>query len=153
MRPDVEYNSPSVETNTSRVSRISSIFLMVAILVVAGTVSAITAMRFAIHGREVVVPELAGKSEQEAREILSGIGLQLKVSSQRFSTDVPEGRIVSQTPNSGTSLKINRSVRVLVSRGDRKFAVPNLLGASLRAAQLTLGQRKFTLGNTLYAHM
>jgi beta-lactam-binding protein with PASTA domain len=36
--------------------------------------------------------------------------------------------------------------------GERRFAVPNLAGTSLRAAQLTLSQRRLTLGNTLYAH-
>ena len=43
-------------------SRWSSIVLMVAILAVAGVVSALTAMRFAIRGRQVVVPELMGKT-------------------------------------------------------------------------------------------
>jgi beta-lactam-binding protein with PASTA domain len=59
------------------------------------------------------------------------------VSSKRFSSE-PEGQILEQNPPTGTRLKTNRSVKVLLSLGDRKFAVPNLLGTSLRAAQLTL---------------
>jgi beta-lactam-binding protein with PASTA domain len=35
-----------------------------------------------------------------------------------------------------------------VSAGARKYAVPNLVGSTVRAAQLTLAQRNFTLGNT-----
>ena len=136
----------------SQFSRLSSIALMVAILVVAGILSALTAMRFAIRGREVVVPVLAGKTEDEARQILQENGLLLRVASKQFSADVPEGRILDQEPPEGTRLKTNRSVRILLSLGDRKFAVPNLLGTSLRTAQLTLGQRQLTLGNTLYAH-
>src|SRR5262249_55569659 len=34
----------------------------------------------------------------------------------------------------------------------RRYAVPPLIGTSLRAAQLTLLQRRLQLGNTLYAH-
>ena len=44
----------------SRFSRWSGIVLMVALLGVASIVSALTALRFAIRGREVEVPTLAG---------------------------------------------------------------------------------------------
>jgi eukaryotic-like serine/threonine-protein kinase len=136
----------------SRFSRWSGIVLMVAILGVAGIVSALTAMRFAIRGREVEVPPLIGKTPDQAKEILAHIGLELKPASSRFSSEVPEGHILDQIPPSGTRLKINRTVRVLVSLGERRFAVPNLVGTSLRAAQLTLAQRKLALGKTLYSH-
>jgi beta-lactam-binding protein with PASTA domain len=109
-------------------------------------------MRFAIRGREVEVPAVIGKTEAEAGQILEDNRLILKVSSKRFSSDIPEGHVIDQIPPSGTRLKSNRSVRVLVSLGERRFAVPNLLGTSLRAAQLMLTQRRLTVGNTLYAH-
>ena len=50
----------------SQFSRWSGITLIVAILSVAGILSALTAMRFAIRGREVTVPSLIGKTEQQA---------------------------------------------------------------------------------------
>lgn len=133
-------------------SKWPGILLMVAVLAVAAILSALTGMRFAIRGREVVVPELVGKTQSEAEEILEEKGLALNVLSKRFSTDIPEGRILEQIPPDGTRLKINRSVRVLLSLGDRKFPVPNLMGASSRAAQLTLAQRNLSLGTTAYAH-
>jgi serine/threonine-protein kinase len=136
----------------SQFSRWSSIVLMVAILMLAGLVSALTAMRFAIRGHEVQVPKVTGKTKDEAEQILRGAGLKLKVSSSRFSSEVAEGDVLDQIPSSGTRLKAERTVRVLLSLGAQRFAVPNLMGASLRAAQLTLSQRGFTLGNTLYTH-
>jgi eukaryotic-like serine/threonine-protein kinase len=145
----------TVESNAkpgSRFSRWSGMVLMVAILGVAGIVSALTAMRFAIRGREVEVPSLMGKTADKAKELLGHDGLVLKVSSSRFSSEIPEGHILEQIPPSGTKVKVNRTVRVLVSLGERRFAVPNLVGTSLRAAQLTLAQRKLALGKTLYAH-
>lgn len=133
-------------------ARWSGIILMAAVLAVAGIVSALTAMRFAIRGREVAVPDLVGKTEAEAQKILADRQLFLKVSSKRFSATIPEGHIVDQIPAKDTRLKTSRNVKVLLSLGDRKSAVPNLVGASLRAAQLTLAQRRLALGNTLYAH-
>jgi len=136
----------------SQFSRWSSIVLMVAILMLAGLVSALTAMRFAIRGHEVQVPKVTGKTKEEAEQILRSAGLKLKVSSSRFSSEFAEGKVLDQTPPSGTRLKAERNVRVLLSLGAQRFAVPNLMGASLRAARLTLAQRGFSLRNTLYTH-
>src|SRR5437879_13635587 len=94
----------------SEFSRWSSIILMVAILGVAGIVSALTAMRFAIRGREVEVPPLAGKTADQAKDIITRDGLIFKVASSRFSSEVPEGQIVAQIPPAATRLKTNRTV-------------------------------------------
>jgi serine/threonine-protein kinase len=148
-----DFTTGTAEPRTeSQFSRWSGIVLMIAILMVAGILSAMTAMRFAIRGREVAVPSLLGKTQEEAELLLSDISLIMKVSGTRFSPDVPEGQILEQNPPSETRLKTNRSVKVLVSLGERKLPVPNLVGTSLRAAQLTLEQRNLALGNTLYAH-
>src|SRR5215207_8315542 len=139
---------PVAESTRETVSRIASIAVMVAILIIAAGVSAITAMRWAIHGEEVTVPELSGKSETEAVEILGINKLTLRVSGKEFSQGVPAGRIVKQIPPTGTKLKATRNVRVLLSAGTRSYAVPNLVGSTVRAARLTLEQRNFTLGYT-----
>src|SRR5437764_13111898 len=77
---------------------------MISILMVAAVLSALTAMRFAIRGREVIVPPLVGKTQAEAQKELEDRGLLLKVSSKRFSADIAEGRVVDQIPPSGTHL-------------------------------------------------
>ena len=121
---------------------------MVAILVVASGVSAITAMRLAIRGKEVSVPALIGKTEGEAKLILAKTNLLLKVDRKLYSTDVAAGKILDQYPPADSNLKSSRSVKVVVSAGPRTYAVPDLVGSSVRAAQLTLAQRNFALGNT-----
>lgn len=152
--PQIQEVSPPPKDSSreSQFPRWSGILLMIAILFVAGIVSALTAMRFAIRGREVVVPELIGKTQGEADKIIADSGLVMRISSKRFSEDVPEGQVLAQIPPEGTRLKTNRTVRVLLSLGGRKFPVPNLVGTSLRTAQLSLDQRRLSLGSTLYAH-
>jgi serine/threonine-protein kinase len=109
-------------------------------------------MRFAIRGKEVEVPKLMGKTKEEAEQILRNGGLKLRITSSRFSSDIAEGKVLEQIPAAGTRLKADRTVKVLISLGEQRFAVPNLMGTSLRAAQLTLAQRRFMLGNTVYTH-
>lgn len=136
------------ESTRDTLSRVLSLVLMVSILIVASGVSAITAMRLAIRGKEVSVPSLVGKTESESREILAKRNLLLRISNKQFNAHVPAGTILDQYPPVGTSLKSSRSVKVLLSAGERKYAVPNLVGSTVRAAQLTLAQRNFSLGNT-----
>ena len=135
------------ERTRDTLSRVASIALMIAILIFAAGVSAITAMRWAIQGKEVTVPAVIGKSEAEAAEILAANNLVLRVFGKRYS-QVPAGRIVEQIPPEGSRLKSARSVKVLLSAGSQIYAVPNLVGSSLRAAKLTLEQRNYTLGYT-----
>jgi len=131
----------------------AGILLLALILLLAGIASALTAMRFAVRGREVEVPDLIGKTQEEAQRILEAQRLVLRAAmGKRFNETIPEGRILDQNPKPGSRLKTNRSVRILLSLGPRRFPVPNLVGTSLRAAQLTLGQRGFAIGRTLYAH-
>ena len=90
---------------------------MIAILIIAAGVSAITAMRWAIQGKESTIPVLTGKSESEATAILTENNLVLRVSGKRFNKDVPAGYVVEQIPPAGSRLKTSRSVKVLVSAG------------------------------------
>src|SRR5438067_8769438 len=93
----------------SQFARWSTVILMVTILAVAGVVSALTAMGFAIRGRQVTTPQLVGKTQSEAEEMLRRLGLKLKVTSSRFSSDVTEGKVLEQIPSSGTRLKVDRT--------------------------------------------
>src|SRR5215470_19670461 len=77
-------------------SRWSSMILMIAILTVAGLVSALTAMRFAIRGKEVEVPKLVGKTKEEAEQVLRNGGLKLKITSSHFSSDIAQDRVLLQ---------------------------------------------------------
>jgi beta-lactam-binding protein with PASTA domain len=147
-----QLDAPEHSRPQGQFSRWSSMVLMVAILAVAGVVSALTAMRIAIRGHEIEVPQLVGKTKDEAEQILKGRGLKLRVSSSRFSSAVAEGKVLLQNPPPATRLKADRTVKVLLSLGEQRFAVPNLIGTSLRAAQLTLTGRRLALGNTLYTH-
>ena len=63
----------------------------------AAFLSAITAMRIAIHGRETTMPNLVGKDVSEASKALRSKGLILRVADRVYS-DVPINQVVRQTP-------------------------------------------------------
>jgi len=66
-------------TLRERLEWVSRMALLVFILAAAAFLSAITAMRIAIHGREVNMPNLVGKNVSEANGLLHSRGLVLRV--------------------------------------------------------------------------
>ncbi len=122
------------------------------VLASAGFVSCLTAMRFAIRGSEVTVPDLLGQTVREASRMTSLSELQIKLESHRFDDRTESDRIIAQTPSPGSKLKRNRNVRVVVSLGAKKIAVPDLRGESLRTTQIALLSRGLTLGVTSTVH-
>ena len=121
--------------------------LLVLVLVVVALVSALTAMRFAIHGREVWLPDLVGKTPAEARRIAVENGLQLDIERQYYSVTVPEGRILSQMPPAGTKVRRGWDIRVAESLGPQRVDIPNVVGESQRAAEINIRRRGLDIGS------
>src|SRR3984885_6545321 len=119
--------------------------LLVFILAAAAFLSAVTAMRFAIQGREVSMPNLVGKSSGEAQAILQGRGLQLKVVDRVYS-DLPLNAVVRQSPPSGEHMKVSQDAHAVLSLGPQNVAIPALVGEPLRVARIQLLQSGLQLG-------
>ena len=122
--------------------------LLALVLLVIALVSALTAMRFAIHGREVAVPDLLGRTPVEARRISEFNGFQFQVERRYYSPKVPEGRILSQVPSAGTMIRRGWQIRVAESLGPQRVQIPNVLGQSERAAEINILRRGLDMANT-----
>ena len=120
--------------------------LLALVLLVVALVSALTAMRLAIHGHEVAVPDLVGKSPVAARMIAEQSGLELNVERQYYSPTVPEGKILSQLPPAGSQVRRGWQVRVAESLGPQRVAIPNVIGQSERAANINIRRRGLDVG-------
>jgi len=111
------------------------------VLVIVAMVSALTAMRFAIHGQEVAVPPLVGLAPAEAERAAAGFGLQMSIERQYYSPQIPEGKIMSQLPPPGTKVRRGWQVRVAQSLGPTRVAIPDVTGQSEHAAELNIRRR------------
>ena len=115
--------------------------LRVLVLLVVALISALTAMRFAIHGREVAVPNLVDKTPVEARRIIESSGFEMDVERHYYSASVPQGKILSQLPPAGTLVRRGWEIRVAESLGPQRVQIPNVLGESDRAAEINIQRR------------
>jgi len=123
------------------------------VLLLVAMVSALTAMRFAIHGGEVIVPKLVGLSPVEAERAVSGLGLNVAIERQYYSPDVPEGKIMTQVPAVGTRVRHGWQVRVAQSLGPQRVTIPDVLSESGRAADLNIRRRGLDVGSVAFLQL
>jgi beta-lactam-binding protein with PASTA domain len=124
-------------------------FAMVAlVLVVVALVSALTAMRFAIHGQVVAVPAVVGLAPSDAERAVAGLGLQIEVERQYYSPQIPEGRIMTQLPLPGTKVRRGWQVRVAQSLGPQRVVIPDVTRQSERAAEWNIQRRGLEVAST-----
>jgi beta-lactam-binding protein with PASTA domain len=129
------------------------IALRVLILAAVFLASALTAMRFAIHGREVAIPRLVGMSAHDAESTALADGLFVDVENRFYSTDVPQDRVLSQLPPEGEKVRRGTRVRVALSLGPQKMVIPSVVGQSQRAAEINIGRRGLELGTVAVASL
>ena len=124
-------------------------FAMLAlVLVVVALGSALTAMRFAIHGQEVEVPAIVGMTPSDAEHAVAGLGLQIEVERQYYSPQIPEGRIMTQLPPRGTKVRRGWQVRVAQSLGPQRVSIPDVTRQSERAAEWNIQRRGLEVAST-----
>ena len=87
--------------------------------------------------KEVAIPNLVGKTVDEAKQILTENKLNYVEDSSEYNTTYPAGQIISQTPNfvDGRKIKQNTDVKVVVSLGTETTTVPKLKGLTKDEAE------------------
>lgn len=128
------------------VKRFFNIVLGAMAMVAVAMFSAFLAMRLAIHGREVKVPQLAHMTIGEASRKVSSMGLRLQLENRFYSPDIPAGQVLAQYPVAGATVRRQWPVRVTQSLGSQQVSIPNLKGGGERAASINLRRLGLELG-------
>ena len=108
-------------------------------------------MPLLVHNTETVqVPNVIGKSYDDAQTIISSKELKFIKSGEQYSDNVIPNTVINQIPKSGTEVKVGRSIYLIISKGRETLEVPYIIGKSLREARVTLIQNGLALGNVVY---
>ena len=122
-----------------RLLRLGALLALLVGLGLAFAAFAVLGLQLALRLREVPVPDLSGRTVEEAAQALSEIqlGIRLEPLSQIHPT-IPAGHISSQEPASGLSTRSQRSVKVWLSSGPSAESVPRLIGQTEAGARSRL---------------
>ena len=100
-----------------------------------------------IHSKkDIVIPNLQGKSIYEALTVLSAQGLGLRKDAEEFDKALPAGFVMRQNPLAGMKVKEGKTVRVTISQGGESSFVPDLVGQKIRSAALTIRSYGLVVG-------
>jgi beta-lactam-binding protein with PASTA domain len=133
--------------------KIIMINLLIALLLAAvAIVILIFGLRsYTQHGVEIEVPNITQLYLEEAKITLEAEGLHIEVIDSTYSTKVPLGTIVEQTPAAGSKVKNGRPIYVIQNAQMRRPVVlPELRDMSLRQAQATLATIGLQIDSIVY---
>jgi eukaryotic-like serine/threonine-protein kinase len=109
-------------------------------------VSAAITLRIALHGHEVTIPDFAGMTVAEASQAALQTGVDLNIENKFYSTTVPAGRILSQAPAAGSSVRHGWQVRVTESLGPQQVTIPDVVGDPVQESSMDIRKMQLDLG-------
>ena len=93
---------------------------------------------YKFSGGYEIVPDVVGKSVDQARALLSPSNLTANVVEQ-FSEDIPPGIVISTEPASGQKARKSKPITLSISKGKERYIIPSdLVGQDPNAAKKIL---------------
>jgi serine/threonine-protein kinase len=111
---------------------------LVALLVLALTAGAAALGWWLAIGRFVHPPDVVGMPRARAVAALSSAGLSAHFEPARFSSSVPRGQVVAESPTAAGRVSKGGTVDLALSKGPQLFALPSVAGQTRAQATTTL---------------
>lgn len=93
------------------------------------------------------VPNVVGKSQSEATKMLKDSGLNVGSITSEYDSSKKAGTVIRQGYSSGTSVKEGTSVDLVISKGEEKAIMPDIIGSTQSSAKDALEAAGLRLGN------
>lgn len=93
----------------------------------------------------IPVPDVTGKTLDQAKQQLSAVRLAPGTTSEDYSPTVPQGSVISSSPAAGQQLPVNTPISLVISKGPAPVPVPDVTGKPVQDAQARLTGAGFTV--------
>lgn len=103
------------------------------------------------HGKYLTVPKVTGKNKNDAIKLLESQGFDVIIQDSVYTDSVPKGTVLKQIPDPNSTVKVNRTILLTVSRVTLPIIeMPSLEGKTLRFALELLTRNHLVLGDTSF---
>lgn len=103
-------------------------------------------------GKEIEVPNLVGMDVDTAKSTLEKLNLVLVEAGEETSEEYPEGTIMQMNPEAGNKVRENSEVRVIVSGGENKLKMPDVVEYDINKAEDLLSNYGLKITNKTEAY-
>ncbi|WP_147264160.1 Stk1 family PASTA domain-containing Ser/Thr kinase [Desertihabitans brevis] len=140
-----EVSRPLLEHARRRTRRARGRGLLVLLLVLLLTAAVAAGTWWMASGRWTAVPPLTGLERGEV--VSAGTAADLDVTfAEAHSETVPAGQVISSSPVADTRVLLESDVEVVLSRGPERYAVPDVVGKDVDAAERALVEATLAVG-------
>lgn len=141
-------SSPLKNGNKKRWQKIAGVLILLLFVSLGGGF----ALKNYIAGELTIVPNVIGKTVSEAEQAMKQAKLGIDSTTLTFSDDFKNGQIVSQEPLAGDTVKVNRIIKVVVSKGPELAKFPNVMTGQISKenAEYLIHNAGFDINNITY---
>lgn len=142
-----EYEKGKKKKDKKPMDKKKKIIIIVAAAVAAIAIGVIVAFATGlIGGREIEAPDFTNMTLEEAQNAAEEYDLKIREGDEVISEDVEKGRIVSQDPAAGETVKTGSAITVNISIGLGDGSVPDVVGMDEEDAREALEAAGFEVG-------
>jgi beta-lactam-binding protein with PASTA domain len=103
------------------------------------------------HNAYEKVPSVVGKNIDAARQILEDKGFEVEIQDSLYIDTFPKLAVIKQSPEGDATVKVNRTIYLTLNRAQPPLVeMPNLVGFSIRNAEMYLENLGLHMGDTTY---
>lgn len=107
--------------------------------------------RLTHHNESKSVPQVAGKTFEEAKELLQKAGFEVEIQDSIYIDTARPMAVLKQIPEADELVKVNRTVYLTINRAvPPSIEMPNLVGYSFRSAEMALKNSNLRVGDTAF---
>lgn len=106
---------------------------------------------FTHHNESMTVPQVTGKSYEDAKEFLEKQGFEVEIQDSIYADTAKPAQVLKQVPEPDDLVKVNRTVYLTINRSvPPMIEMPNLVGYSYRSAEMALKNSNLQVGDTVF---
>lgn len=103
------------------------------------------------HGQRIIVPDFAGKTVSEVKNIANEMDINVEVIDSLYIPKEIAGAVLDQSPNAGMGVKKGRKIFLVINaEKPRMEIIPYVSGYSLRQAKNILENKGFEIAKLVY---
>ena len=121
------------------------IIVLICLILFVASISVTSAILSANEAKDVQIPNLIGKTEEEAKAELKELKLNYEKVSEDYNADQEAGKIYEQSPAYTPNYKVKEkstTIKVKISKGTEKVTVPKVAGMTYDEAVKELENNK-----------
>jgi serine/threonine-protein kinase len=92
-----------------------------------------------------ITPAFRNLTLSQAERLAEKVGAKVRVRLEEYSTEVEEGKIISQAPQANMPINEGDTITVVISKGNKEVDVPSLVGRTIGEAETILKDAKLNV--------